>query len=321
MGRYLGRRLLQMVPLVFGISVIIFLVLVMAPGDPTDLLLAGNPKVRAEDIKLLRKIYGLDDPLHIRYLKWLRAAARGDFGYSRTYKVPVIELVADRIENSLWLTIPSFVVAMVVAVPIGVYSALHQYSKVDYAATFFAFFGISIPAFWFGIMMIYVFAVKLHWLPPGGFATPGVTEGWPAVVDRLRYSILPVTVLSLLSMAALTRYTRASMLEVIRQDYVRTARAKGLREQVVITKHALRNALIPIVTVLALLVPGLFAGAPLTETVFAWPGIGRLLVESVLGGDYAVAQAALLFLSVLVLVFNLVADVAYAALDPRIRYD
>lgn len=321
MGRYLGRRLLQMVPLVFGISVIIFLVLVMAPGDPTDLLLAGNPKVRAEDIKLLRKIYGLDDPLHIRYLKWLRAAARGDFGYSRTYKVPVIELVADRIENSLWLTIPSFVVAVAVAVPIGVYSALHQYSKVDYAATFFAFFGVSIPAFWFGIMMIYVFAVKLHWLPPGGFATPGVPEGWPAVVDRLRYSILPILVLSLLSMAALTRYTRASMLEVIRQDYVRTARAKGLHEQVVISKHALRNALIPIVTVLALLVPGLFAGAPLTETVFAWPGIGRLLVESVLGGDYAVAQAALLFLSVLVLVFNLVADVAYAALDPRIRYD
>jgi len=321
MGRYLGRRLLQMIPLVFGISVIIFLVLVMAPGDPTDLLLAGNPKVRAEDIKLLRKIYGLDDPLHIRYLKWLRAALRGDFGYSRTYKVPVIELVADRIENSLWLTIPSFLVAVAVAVPIGVYSALHQYSKVDYAATFFAFFGISIPAFWFGIMMIYVFAVKLHWLPPGGFATPGITGGWPAVVDRLRYSILPVTVLSLLSMAALTRYTRASMLEVIRQDYVRTARAKGLREQVVITKHALRNALIPIVTVLALLVPGLFAGAPLTETVFAWPGIGRLLVEAVLGGDYAVAQAALLFLSILVLVFNLVADVVYAALDPRIRYD
>jgi len=321
MGRYLSRRLLQMIPLVFGISVIIFLVLVMAPGDPTDLLLAGNPKVRAEDIKLLRRIYGLDDPLHIRYLKWLRAAVRGDFGYSRTYKVPVIELVADRIENSLWLTIPSFVVAVAVAVPIGVYSALHQYSKVDYAATFFAFFGISIPAFWFGIMMIYVFAVKLHWLPPGGFATPGIAGGWPAVVDRLRYSILPVTVLSLLSMAALTRYTRASMLEVIRQDYVRTARAKGLREQVVITKHALRNALIPIVTVLALLVPGLFAGAPLTETVFAWPGIGRLLVESVLGGDYAVSQAALLFLSVLVLVFNLVADVAYAALDPRIRYD
>ncbi len=321
MARYLARRLLQMIPLLFGISCILFLVLVAAPGDPTDLLLAGNPKVRAEDIRLLRKIYGLDDPLHIRYLKWLRAALHGDFGYSRTYKVPVLELVLERLGNSLWLTIPSFLLAVAVAVPIGVYSALHQYSPVDYAATFFAFFGVSIPAFWFGIMLIYLFAVKLHLLPPGGFGTPGVPEGWPELADRLRYMVLPVLVLSFLSMAVLTRYTRASMLEVIRQDYVRTARAKGLSERTVITKHALRNALIPIVTLFALLIPGLFAGAPLTETVFSWPGIGRLLVESVLGGDYAVAQAALLFLSLLVLLSNLLADVAYALLDPRIRYE
>jgi peptide/nickel transport system permease protein len=192
---------------------------------------------------------------------------------------------------------------------------------VDYAATFFAFFGVSVPAFWFGILLIYLFAVQLRWLPPGGFSTPGVPEGWPMLLDRIRYMVLPVLVLSFLSMAALTRYTRASMLEVIRQDYIRTARAKGLAESVVITKHALRNALIPIVTVFALLIPGLFAGAPLTETVFSWPGVGRLLVEAVLGGDYAVAQAALLFLSILVLLANLLADVAYALLDPRIRYD
>ncbi|MDR5682976.1 MAG: ABC transporter permease [Armatimonadota bacterium] len=321
MGRYLLRRTFQMVPLLFGISVIIFMVLVMAPGDPVDLLLSGNPRVRAEDIRLLREIYGLDDPLHIRYVKWLRAAVQGDFGYSRTYKVPALELVMARIGNSLWLTIPSFLLALAVAVPVGVYSALHQYSKTDYAATFFAFFGVSVPAFWFGIMMIYVFAVTLRWLPPGGFVTPGVTEGIPLILDRLRYMVLPVIVLSLLLMASLTRYTRAAMLEVIRQDYVRTARAKGLAERAVINKHALRNALIPIVTILALGIPGLFAGAPLTETVFAWPGIGRLIVESVGGGDYTVAQVALLFLSGLVLIFNLVADVAYAVLDPRIRYD
>ncbi|MDR7568342.1 MAG: ABC transporter permease, partial [Armatimonadota bacterium] len=180
---------------------------------------------------------------------------------------------------------------------------------------------VSIPAFWFGILLIYLFAVQLRWLPPGGFSTPGVPEGWPALLDRLRYMVLPVLVLSFLSMAALTRYTRASMLEVLRQDYIRTARAKGLPEPAVVTRHALRNALIPIVTVLALLIPGLFAGAPLTETVFGWPGVGRLLVESVLGGDYAVAQAALLFLSILVLLANLLADVAYALLDPRIRYE
>jgi len=321
MTRYLARRLLQMVPLVFGISVILFLVLVAAPGDPTDLLLAGNPRVRAEDVRLLRKIYGLDDPLHVRYLKWLRAAVRGDFGYSRIYKVPVMDLVAERLTNSLSLTLPSFLLAVAVALPVGIYSALHQYSAVDYAATFFAFFGVSVPAFWFGILLIYLFAVQLRWLPPGGFSTPGVPEGWPMLLDRIRYMVLPVLVLSFLSMAALTRYTRASMLEVIRQDYIRTARAKGLAESVVITKHALRNALIPIVTVFALLIPGLFAGAPLTETVFSWPGVGRLLVEAVLGGDYAVAQAALLFLSILVLLANLLADVAYALLDPRIRYD
>jgi peptide/nickel transport system permease protein len=321
MGAYLVRRLLQMIPLVFGISVIVFMVLVMAPGDPVDLLLAGNPRVRAEDIQLLRQIYGLDDPLHIRYLKWLAAALRGDFGYSRTYQIPVLDLVWDRIGNSMWLTVPSFFLALAVAVPVGVYSALRQYSVADYAATFFTFFGVSIPAFWFGIMMIYVFAVVLRVLPPGGFSTPGVPPGWPALVDRLQYMVLPVVVLSLLQMAALTRYTRSSMLEVIRQDYVRTARAKGLAEAVVIHRHALRNALIPIVTILALSIPALFAGAPLTETVFAWPGIGRLIVESVGGGDYATAQVALLFLAMLVLVFNLLADLAYALLDPRIRYD
>ncbi|MDR7568211.1 MAG: ABC transporter permease, partial [Armatimonadota bacterium] len=182
MIRYLVRRLLQMVPLVFGISVLLFLVLVMAPGDPTDLLLAGNPKVRAEDIRLLRKIYGLEDPLPVRYLKWLRAAVRGDFGYSRIYKVPVMDLIAERLGNSLWLTVPSFLLAVAVAVPVGIYSALHQYSRVDYAATFFAFFGVSIPAFWFGILLIYLFAVQLRWLPPGGFSTPGVPEGWPALL-------------------------------------------------------------------------------------------------------------------------------------------
>ncbi len=321
MGAYLARRLLQMIPLLFGISVIVFMILVMAPGDPVDLLLAGNPRVRAEDIQLLRKIYGLDDPLHIRYLKWLAAAFRGDFGYSRTYQIPVLDLVWSRIGNSMWLTVPSFFLALAVAIPVGVYSALHQYSVADYAATFFTFFGVSIPAFWFGIMMIYVFAVVLRILPPGGFATPGVPPGWPSVVDRIQYMVLPVVVLSLLQMAALTRYTRSSMLEVIRQDYVRTARAKGLPEPVVIRRHALRNALIPIVTILALSIPALFAGAPLTETVFAWPGIGRLIVESVGGGDYATAQVALLFLAMLVLVFNLLADLAYALLDPRIRYD
>lgn len=331
MTRYLARRLLQMIPLVVGLSVIIFLILAAAPGDPVDLLLFGNPHVKAADIARLKRFYGLDQPLYVRYFKWVRAAVQGDLGYSRTYKVPVLSLMWDRIGNSLWLTIPAFLLALGVAVPVGIFSALRQYSAMDFTATFFTFFGVSIPAFWFGIMMIYIFAVVhpwtaipgLEWLraPAGGFSTPGVEPGVATLLDRVRYMILPTIVLSLLFMASYTRYTRSSMLEVVRQDYVRTARSKGLPEPTVINKHALRNALIPLVTIIALSIPALFAGAPLTETVFGWPGVGRLLVDATLAGDFAVAQGILMFLAALVIVFNLLADISYALLDPRIRYD
>ncbi len=331
MTSYLTRRLLQMVPLVIGISIIIFLILAAAPGDPVDLLLVGNPNVTAGDVARLKHLYGLDQPLHIRYVKWVWAALQGDLGYSRTYKVPVLSLVWDRVGNSLWLQIPAFLLAVAVAVPVGITSALRQYSPVDYTATFFTFFGLSIPAFWFGIMMIYVFAVvhpwtalpALAWLkfPAGGFSSPGVAAGLPTYLDRVHYVVLPALVLSLLFMASYTRYTRSSMLEVIRQDYIRTARAKGISELGVIQRHALRNALIPLVTIVALSIPALFSGAPLTETVFGWPGIGRLLVDAVLAGDFAVAQGVILFLAGLVIVFNLLADISYAVLDPRIRYD
>lgn len=331
MTSYLTRRLLQMVPLVIGISIIIFLLLVAAPGDPVDLLLFGNPHITADDVVRLKHLYGLDQPLHIRYVKWVWAALQGDLGYSRTYKVPVFSLLWERVGNSLWLQIPAFLIALAVAVPVGITSALRQYSTLDYSATFFTFFGLSIPAFWFGIMMIYIFAVAhpwtalpaLAWLkfPAGGFSSPGVAAGLATYVDRVHYAVLPVLVLSLLFMASYTRYTRSSMLEVIRQDYIRTARAKGISELGVIHRHALRNALIPLVTVVALSIPALFSGAPLTETVFGWPGIGRLLVDAVLAGDFAVAQGIILFLAGSVIVFNLLADISYALLDPRIRYD
>jgi peptide/nickel transport system permease protein len=329
--RYIFRRLLQMIPIALGISVLMFALLTLAPGDPVDLLISSDPRVKPQDVARLKRIYGLDQPIHIRYVKWLGRTVKGDLGFSRTYKEPVTHLMRDRIGNSLWLTVTAFFLALLVAMPVGIYSALRQYSVLDYVATTFTFFGVSIPAFWFGIMMIYLFAVWHPWtvvpwmaglvLPPGGISTPGVPDGLPFYVDRLRYMILPSIVLALLSMATYTRYTRSSMLEVIRQDYVRTARSKGLAERAVINKHALRNALIPLVTIVALSISGLFAGAPITETVFAWPGVGRLLVDSVIGGDYVAAQAVLMFLAVLVLVFNLVADIGYALLDPRIRYD
>ena len=331
MQRYIFRRLLQMIPIALGISVLMFSLLTLAPGDPVDLLIASDPRVKPQDVARLKRIYGLDQPIHIRYVKWLGRTVQGDLGFSRTYKEPVTHIMRDRIGNSLWLTVTAFFMALLVAVPVGIYSALHQYSTLDYVATTFTFFGVSIPVFWFGIMMIYLFAVWHPWtvipamswlaLPPGGISTPGVGEGLPFYLDRLRYMLLPSVVLALLSMATYTRYTRSSMLEVIRQDYVRTARSKGLAERTVINRHALRNALIPLVTIVALSISGLFAGAPITETVFAWPGVGRLLVDSVIGGDYVAAQAVLMFLAVLVLVFNLVADIGYALLDPRIRYD
>lgn len=330
MSHYLLRRLLQMIPLILGLSVIIFLLLAVAPGDPVDLLIFGNPKIRPEDVTRLKHLYGLDQPLHIRYVKWLWEAVHGDLGYSRTYKQPVFSLMWSRIGNSLWLQIPAFLLALGVAVPVGISSALRQYSVIDYAATFVTFFGVSIPAFWFGIMMIYLFAVWHPWtalpflagatLPAGGFNTPGVHHGAALYLDRLRYMVLPTIVLSMLFMATYTRYTRSSMLEVVHQDYVRTARAKGLSDPAVINKHALRNAMIPLVTIIALSIPGLFAGAPLTETVFGWPGVGQLFVTSVLAGDFAVAQGTIIFLAALVIVFNLLADIAYALLDPRIRY-
>lgn len=331
MQRYILRRLLQMIPIGLGISVLMFALLTLAPGDPVDLLISSDPRVKPADVARLKRIYGLDQPIHIRYVKWLGRTATGDLGFSRTYKEPVTNLMRDRIGNSLWLTITAFFLALIVAVPVGIYSALKQYSFWDYFATTFTFFGVSIPIFWFAIMTIYLFAVWHPWsgvpalswlvLPPGGISTPGVAAGTAFLLDRLKYMILPSIVLALLSMASYTRYTRSSMLEVIRQDYVRTARAKGLAESTVVNKHALRNALIPLVTIVALSISGLFAGAPITETVFAWPGVGRLLVESVLNGDYLTAQAVLMFLAALVLIFNLVADVGYALLDPRIRYD
>jgi len=320
-----------MLPLIVGLSIIIFLLLAVAPGDPVDLLIFGNPQIRPEDIVRLKHHYGLDQPLYVRYLKWAWEALHGDLGYSRTYKQPVFSLIGARIGNSLWLQIPAFFMALAVAVPVGIYSATHQYSVADYAATFFTFLGVSIPAFWFGIMMIYIFAVWHPWtiipaiawlqLPAGGFSSPGVNGGLAFYLDRLRYLALPAFVLSMLFMAGYTRYTRSSMLEVIRQDYVRTAHAKGLPSPAVINKHALRNAMIPLVTIVALSIPALFAGAPLTETVFAWPGVGQLFVTSVLAADFAVAQGVILVLAGLVIVFNLLADITYAFLDPRIRYD
>ncbi len=320
MHRFVIRRVLQMIPILLGISVVVFALLAAAPGDQVDLLLSGIPNITPDDVARLKHVYGLDEPVQVRYVKWIERAVHGDFGWSRTYREPVARLIVDRLGNTSMLAGAALLLALAVALPVGIYSALHQYSLLDYGATLLTFFGVSVPVFWFGIMLIYLFGVTWHLLPPGGINSPGVAPGLPMLVDRLKYLPLPVLALGLVFMASFTRYTRSSMLEVVRQDYVRTARAKGLPGRVVIRRHALRNALIPLVTVLGVAVPGVLAGAPLTETVFSWPGVGKLLVDSTLGGDYAVAQGIIMFISLMVIAANLVVDVAYVYLDPRIRY-
>jgi peptide/nickel transport system permease protein len=318
--RYVLRRVLQMIPLLAGVSLLVFVLLASAPGDPIDMLIRSNPSVTMNDIARLKHLYGLDQPIIVRYAKWLGRTLQGDLGWSLAHQVPVARLVGERLPNSLMLVGTGIVIAILVAIPAGIYSALRQYSVGDYLASLGTFVGFSIPVFWFGLIMIYIFAVKLRVLPPGGMREAGAVPGWPATLDYLRHLILPSLVIALYSTAALARYTRSSMLEVIRQDYIRTARAKGLSEIRIAGHHALRNAMIPIVTVLALTMPALFGGAPVTESVFAWPGIGQLLVQSVLFGDYVVAMAVLMMIAVLVLAFNLAADIVYGLLDPRIRY-
>jgi len=320
MQRFLLRRVLQSGVVLMGLSVLMFTLLVYTPGDPVELLAASDPDIQPEDITRLRKYYGLDDPFYIRYFKWLRTVVQGDFGYSRTYSVPVINLMGQRLVNTLWLVGTSFLVAFAAGIAIGIYSALRQYSVADYGVTVFSFIGLAMPNFWQGIVMILIFAVWIPLFPAGGMITPGVKAGWPMFLDRLWHLVLPASVLATSGMAAWTRYMRSSMLEVIRQDYVRTARAKGLAEGKVINKHALRNALLPIITLIALSIPNVLNGAVLTETVFSWPGMGLLLFQAILGHDFNVAMAVLLFLALITVLFNLLADIAYAIVDPRIRY-
>jgi peptide/nickel transport system permease protein len=319
--RFLARRLVQSLVVLAGLSVLLFTLLVYTPGDPVELLATSLPDVQSEDIARLREYYGLDDPVHVRYFKWLRTLATGDLGYSRTYARPVTQLIGQRLGNTLQLLTAAFILAVSGGVLVGIYSALHQYSVLDYLATLLSFAGLAMPVFWLGILLILFFAVWLPWFPAGGMLTPGVAGGWPSLVDRLWHLVLPTFVLGAAGMASWVRYSRSSMLEVIRQDYVRTARAKGLREAVVTRKHALRNALIPIITLFALSIPAVLDGAVITETIFSWPGMGLLLFQAVLGHDHAVAMAVLMFLALATILANLFADVAYALVDPRIRYE
>ncbi len=324
MSRYILRRLLVAIPTLVAISLVIFTILALAPGDPlSDLAL--NPAVPPEVQQRLRASMGLDDPVPVRYARWATSLAQGDFGYSFQTRSPVSDLLVQRLPTTLLVLGSAYVVAILIAIPVGVISSVKQYSIFDNVATTFAFIGFSIPTFFTGLLFILIFSIKFgDWgLPtlPSVYRSTVDGEGLVAVWERVKMVIMPISVLGLFQAAILTRYTRAAMLETIHQDYVRTARAKGLSSRVVVFRHALRNALIPVVTIIALGVPTIFTGAVVTEQIFRVPGIGALLITSIQNNDTPVVMAITFIFSILVVIFNLIADVLYGVLDPRIKYE
>ncbi|MDB5096945.1 MAG: oligopeptide transporter permease protein [Cyanobacteria bacterium RYN_339] len=338
MGRYLIRRLLVSIPLLIGVSLILYFLMRAAPGGP-EAIYGQNPHMRAEDIERMKKLMGLNDPIPVAYAKWLFQFIQGNLGYSLFTGKTVASMLWERVPNTVLLMGASTLLSLVIGVGIGVISAIRQYSKFDYAVTTFSFFGYSMPTFWFGILMMMFFSANEytiggvtvgHWLPAAGMFSAGF-EGsfkdllWAPTLagylDLGAHLVLPTAVLCIVSIASWSRFSRSSMLEVIRMDYIRMARAKGLSERVVIGKHALRNGMIPVITIVALALPGLFAGATITEQIFAWPGVGRLFIDSLSKSDYPVVMAIMFISATLVVFSNLLADVLYAALDPRIRFN
>jgi peptide/nickel transport system permease protein len=317
-GHYLLRRLLIALPSLLGISVVLFTVLALAPGDPFSEM-ALNPNVPPEVQANLRKQFGLDDPIWQRYFHWLLAMVQGDWGFSFISRVNVDTLILGRLPVTLALIGASQILALMIALPVGIYSAARPYSWFDRIASTLAFVGFSLPTFFTGLLLILLFSIKLDWLPFVFRADiPGT--GWDWWSQQIKQSIMPVLVLGLFQGASWTRYVRSAMLDVIRLDYVTTARSKGLREYAVIMKHVVRNALIPVVTLVALTMPQVFGGAIVTEQIFRVPGIGSLLIDAILRNDTPVIMSVTFVLSCLVILFNLIADLLYGWLDPRISY-
>jgi len=318
MGRYLLRRLVIAIPSLLGISVIIFVVLALAPGDPFGEL-ATNPAIPPEVRMALRVKFGLDDPVPLRYLRWLVAMLHGDWGFSFASRINVDTLILQRLPATLFVIGSAQILALLIALPVGVYAATRPYSVFDQIANTLAFVGFSLPTFFTGLLLILVFSIQLDWLPFVYRADLDAT-GWHWYWEQFRQSIMPITVLGLFQGASLTRYVRSAVLEVIRLDYVTTARAKGLGERTVIIKHVVRNALIPVVTLVALQMPAIFGGAIVTEQIFRIPGIGSLLISAILSNDTPVVMAVTFVFACLVVLFNLLADVLYGWLDPRISF-
>lgn len=321
MTAYIIRRLIQTILVLLILSFVTYALMGLMPGDPLDIACASNPYCTPENLEQMKKNLGLDRPIYERYAKWLVGVVQGDLGYSRTYQKPVSEILVPRLINTMILWGCALFVALLIAIPLGVFTGIRAGTKTDYVINFFSFMGISTPSFWLGLILIIVFAVKLGWLPAGGVETVGSNqEGLAYLGDRLKYLALPVAALAMQTIAEWVRYTRASMMDTMRNDYIRTARAKGLKKNRVIVMHGLRNALIPVVTVIAMSFSFMFSGALITETVFSYQGAGKLIFDSIIGNDFNVAMTAFIISCVAVLVMNLIADLLYAYLDPRISY-
>jgi peptide/nickel transport system permease protein len=322
MGRFVIRRLLQVIPMLIGITMLTFAIANLVPGSPVTGL-EFNPRTRPEDIARIRANLGLDQPVHIRYVTWLSNVARGDLGISLQHFRPVRTTILEKMPNTLLLTGTALLFSLLLAIPVGVYSAVRRNTLFDNTATGVAVAGFSIPTFWLGLMLILLFAVKFReWglpsLPAGGAQD---LRGGGDIVDRIKHLILPAFALAFVQTAAWTRYIRSQMLEVLSQDYMRTATAKGLRERIVIFRHGLRNAVLPLVTLLGIAIPDLFTGALVIETIFTYPGIGQLAFNAALNKDYPMIMGITLMAGTLVIFGNLIADIIYGLLDPRIRYD
>ncbi len=324
MYAYTIRRLILMIPMMIGITLISFFIIHLAPGDPTEMLTDMNPNSSPEAVMKLRELYHLDEPAIVQYFLWLKRIVALDFGDSLSMDArPVIDKIAERIPITLLINALSLVIIIVLAIPIGVLSATKQYSFFDKATTLFVFFGFAMPTFWLALLLMIFFGIYLEWLPISGLTSFNHDQlsPWGQFVDYFKHLLMPVLVSGLTGLAGLSRFARQSMLEVVRQDYVTTARAKGLSENVVIYKHCLKNALMPIVTIMALSIPGLIGGSVIFETIYSIPGMGQLFFQSVMARDYTLIMGVLVIGSFLTLLANLIADISYGVIDPRISYD
>lgn len=319
MGRYILRRIVISIPVLIGITMVTYLIINLAPGDPISAMIDPEQiaSLGPDWVAQQREQLGLNAPLPVRYGLWLKQVAQGNLGFSYNDRLSVTGKIRERIWPTTKLMLTVEFISLLVAIPLGVISAVKQYSLTDYISTVFGFTAVSIPAFFLALAAIYIFSVKLRWLPAAGMSTIGQS---PSFGDSLKHLVLPALVLGLSHAAPLIRYTRSSMLETVRQDYMRTARAKGVAELFVLYRHGLRNALIPLVTVIALDLPKLLGGTVIIEAVFAWPGMGTLAIEAVRSRDYPIIMAINLVAAVLILISNLLADVLYAFIDPRIKY-